>query len=92
MAASTIRRHGDGERHHHRGQRVAAPAAGIENSGTLTVINSTIADNSTGANGGGGIVNGGTLTAVNSTIAYNDGGFNFFGGSSIGGGVYDVSW
>ena len=53
---------------------------GILNSGTLTLTNVTISNNS--AKGGGGIVNGGTLTLTNVTISNNsaeDGGgiFNF---------------
>ncbi len=58
---------------------------GIYNSGTLTLINSTVSDNTTGngavASGfpgkgggggdGGGIYNGGTLTLTNSTVSSN---------------------
>jgi len=61
---------------------------GINNSGTLTVISSTIEDNSvtfgspspTGGFGGG-IYNGGTLTVTNSTIEYNS--------TLQGGGIYN---
>ncbi len=44
---------------------------GINNSGTLTVTNSTISGN--GASDGGGICNTGTLTVTNSTISGNSG-------------------
>ena len=44
--------------------------SGINNEGTLTVTNSTIADN-TAAISAGGIGNDGTLTVTNSTIADN---------------------
>ena len=40
-----------------------------QRSGTMTVTDSTIANNS--ATAGGGIDNGGTLTIINSTIANN---------------------
>ena len=65
---------------------VTAGGGGIYNAGTLTVIDSTISDNSVGSgaggiaaiNGGGGIYNDGTLTVTNSTFisnsALNDGG------------------
>ena len=55
---------------------------GIDNSGTLTVTNSTIANNSAGW--GGGICNLRTLTVINSTIAYNSA--NYYG---YGGGIYN---
>ncbi len=66
--------------------------AGIDNTdgfgvGTLTILNSTIANNTAGYDaGGGGIWNGGTLTAVNTTIAYNECSYFYEGG-----GVYDSS-
>src|SRR5262249_25464548 len=44
---------------------------GIENCGTLTVSNSTLANNTAEAGGGGGIENSGTLTVSNSTLANN---------------------
>ncbi len=47
----------------------AVGAGGIENDGTATVVDTTIAGNSSG-----GILNSGTLAAVNDTIAYNSGG------------------
>ena len=47
---------------------------GIENSGTLTLTNSTIAGNSMNFEGeDGGIDNSGALLAVSTTIAYNFG-------------------
>ena len=55
--------------------------AGIENTGTLTLINSTVSDNVT-LSGGGGIDNRGTLTLNSSTVSDNDGGW-------IGGGIYN---
>lgn len=62
---------------------------GILNAGTLTIINSSIAGNSTfDNNGGGGISNNGTLTVVNSTIAGNFAGLSnmFNQGECFGGG------
>ncbi len=44
--------------------------SGILNSGTLTLSNSTVADNVNGG-GGGGIANGGDLTIIDSTVAGN---------------------
>ena len=56
---------------------------GIENDGTLTLINSTIADNSASSGVGGGINNTGTLTLINTTVAgntaYNGGGLGASG-------------
>jgi hypothetical protein len=61
---------------------------GILNNGTLTLVNSTIAGNSTFDNNGGGISNNGTLTLVNSTIANNFAGLSnmFNQGECFGGG------
>jgi hypothetical protein len=50
---------------------ITKAGAGIQNSGTLQVINSTLSDNATGV--GGGIVNGGTLTVIGSTFTGNTG-------------------
>ena len=61
---------------------VGNTGGGIYNFGTTTVIESTIADNTTSGYGGG-INNDGTFTAVNTTIAYNETDYR------IGGGVYD---
>ena len=60
---------------------------GIDNSGTLTVSNSTI-DNNTASNGiidfgGGGIFNVGTLTVSNSTIANNSATGSYGSGGGI---------
>ena len=55
---------------------------GIRNDGTLSVINSTIADNSSGWTGGG-IYNEGTLWLVNSTVSGN----GTRAGSYSGGGI-----
>jgi len=54
---------------------------GIDCQGRLTIVNSTVADNSAAA--GGGISDEGPLTAVNTTIAYN----STSGGSDSGGGL-----
>ncbi len=62
-------------------------AAGILNSGTLTLTNSTVTDN-TGENFGGGIYNIGTLTLVDTTVSDNILlGSNNSGG---GGGIYST--
>ena len=53
---------------------------------TLTVTNSTIANNSAGDQGGGIWNYGGTLTATNSTIAYNSYNSAGYGGGGIGNG------
>jgi hypothetical protein len=53
--------------------------AGIANSGTLTVTNSTLSHNSA-VQVGGGIINSGTLTVTNSTLSQNS--------ASSGGGIY----
>jgi CSLREA domain-containing protein len=61
------------------------PNAGgaIYNGGTLTVTNSTIADNT--ADNGGGLYNSGTLTVTNSVFSGN----NANGGYGRGGGIYN---
>jgi hypothetical protein len=66
------------------GGYAAYDGGGIDNSGTLTVTNSTISGNSADGNfsDGGGIFNTGTLTVTNSTISANsadDGGGIFNG-------------
>ena len=53
---------------------------------TLTITNSTIANNSAGDQGGGIWNYGGTLTATNSTIAYNSYNSAGYGGGGIGNG------
>ena len=60
---------------------------GIENSGDLTLTNSTVSGNS--AASGGGIANTGTLTLVNSTVSGNSGARPTFngGGGIINGGT-----
>lgn len=45
------------------------PGGGIFNSGSLTLVNSTVSGNF--ASSGGGIANGGTLTLTNSTVSGN---------------------
>jgi hypothetical protein len=55
---------------------------GIENSGDLTLTNSTVSGNA--AASGGGIANGGTLTLINSTVSGNTGARPTFNG---GGGI-----
>jgi CSLREA domain-containing protein len=59
---------------------------GIENYGTLTVINATFSNNNgTGFSSGGGIYNDGTLIVINATFSNNG---TAFGG---GGGIYNNS-
>jgi hypothetical protein len=60
---------------------------GIENSGELTLINSTVSGNS--AASGGGIANAGTLTLMNSVVSGNSGDRPTFngGGGIINGGT-----
>ena len=70
----------------------AQSGAGIDNSGTLTVSNVTIANNiatgfSSGSTGGG-IYNAGTFTLTDSTVANNDAGNDSQGGR--GGGICNV--
>jgi CSLREA domain-containing protein len=48
-------------------------SGGIQNAGTMTIVNSTIADNFA-ENEGGGILNAGTLTITGSTLSGNDAG------------------
>ena len=53
---------------------LASNGGGIDNAGTLTLINSTVSSNSVSAGslyGGGGIYSTGTLTVTNSTFASN---------------------
>src|SRR5688572_26015817 len=60
---------------------------GISNWGTLTLINSTISNNSVWAyygGYGGGILNGGTLTILNSTVSVNSSNYNGGGISNWG--------
>lgn len=59
----------------------ADTGAGIENDGTLTVIDSTIAENAATTAGGGVHNRGGTLEIINSTIANN--------ASQFGGGIFN---
>jgi hypothetical protein len=59
--------------------RIVDSSGGIDNSGTLTVINSTVSDHLEQ----GGISNGGTLTVINSTVSDN---FSF----NAGGGIFNV--
>ena len=53
---------------------------------TLSITNSTIANNSAGGSGGGIWNYGGTLTVTNSTIAYNSYNSAGYGGGGIGNG------
>jgi predicted outer membrane repeat protein len=57
-------------------------AGGIQNSGVLTLSNSTVRENFT--LGGGGIHNSGTLTLVNSVVSGNDAAFEGGGISNSG--------
>jgi hypothetical protein len=58
---------------------------GTDNGGTLTISNSTLADNSAAGGFGGGIDNGGTLTISNSTLTGNSAAGGFGGGIDNGG-------
>jgi fibronectin-binding autotransporter adhesin len=53
-------------------------SGGILSVGTMTVIDSTVTDNS--ADQGGGIINGGTLTVIDSTLSGNTAGVSGGGG------------
>jgi uncharacterized repeat protein (TIGR01451 family) len=68
---------------------------GVSNSGTLTLVNSTINGNQTGAGfgggAGGGVSNSGTMTLVNSTISGNQTGIGNGGSGGSGGGVSNSS-
>jgi hypothetical protein len=66
------------------GNEVPFLGGGIENDGTLTVTNSTVAGNSA-LFGGGGIENTGTLTVINSTITGNN--TDFGSGAGINNGT-----
>ena len=59
-----------------------------QNNGILSIINSTIAGNSSTGVGGGIFQKNGTLSIINSTIAGNYAGTNDYYGSSYGGGIY----
>jgi hypothetical protein len=73
----------------------AGYGGGIDNeSGTVTVANSTLSDNSVSYDtygGGGGIHNGGTMTVTNSTFSGNSASTTMWGGISggHGGGIYN---
>ncbi len=57
----------------------AVNGGGIDNSGTLTLTNSTLSGNSAPGDFGGGIDNSGTLTLTNSTLSGNS--------ATVGGGI-----
>ena len=61
----------------------AGGGGGIHNSGTLTLTNSTVSNNSAPSRFGGGIRNLGTLTILNCTVSHNP--------AYSGGGVYNSS-
>jgi CSLREA domain-containing protein len=61
----------------------AAGGAGIENSGVLTITDTTLASNATSAQNGGGIENLGMATLTNVTLSGNS--------ASLGGGIYNQS-
>lgn len=66
-------------------QGVGCQGGGIYNSGTLTVTDATLSDNSSPSCGGGGIFNnGGTLTITDSTLSGNS-------DQTGGGGIYSES-
>src|SRR6201999_2322004 len=62
-----------------------AGGGGIDNQGTLALINSTISNNSATQSHGGAIYNPGTLTMDNTTIAGN----SAMSSSSLGGAIYN---
>jgi hypothetical protein len=64
-----------------------AGGGGIDNQGTLALINSTISNNSATQSHGGAIYNPGTLTMDNTTIAGNSAMFS----NSLGGGIYNTN-
>ncbi len=71
----------------------ASAGGGIDNAGSLTVTNSTIADNSAGGwdpVGGGGIYNAGTLSVTNSVVDNNSVTGAYYGPSGNGGGIYNA--
>jgi YD repeat-containing protein len=63
----------------------ASQGGGVDNFGTLTILNSTIAANQ--ANQGGGIINDAVLNLVNCTVADN----TVTGAGAEGGGIYTNS-
>jgi YD repeat-containing protein len=63
----------------------ASQGGGVDNFGTLTILNSTIAANQ--ANQGGGIINDAVLNLVNCTVADN----TVTGAGADGGGIYTSS-
>jgi hypothetical protein len=66
-------------------QGVGCQGGGIYNSGTLSVTDATLSDNSSPNCGGGGVFNnGGTLTIIESTLSGNS-------GQTGGGGIYSES-
>ena len=80
------------------GNTAYGDGGGVYNSGTLTLLNSTITGNTGGFEGDGGVANGGPLTVLNSTISGNtalgfcryDYGYSYcYGGR--GGGVANYS-
>ena len=56
---------------------------GIFNTGTLSILDSTISNNSATGLGGGGILNSGAATIVDSTLADNTAVNAFYGGGAI---------
>ena len=73
------------------GGLVGTVGGGIDNSGTLTVTDCTLSDNSADGlevNSGGGIFNSGTLTVTDCTLSGNSAdGSPFFGAGGSGGGI-----
>jgi hypothetical protein len=67
---------------------ITSRTGGIENFGTLTVKNSTVAGNRA-FKGGGGILNGAILTVENSTFADNFA--NIGGGGIVNGGTVTLT-
>lgn len=52
--------------------KTAAAGGGISNSGSLTLIDCTISENTSSADKGGGIVSTGPLTLIRSTVSHNE--------------------
>jgi len=67
----------------------ANSGAGIYNSGTLTLNNTTITGNHAEFSGAG-IYNSGTLQIINSTLSGNNVSNNYFGVYATGGGLYNT--
>lgn len=64
------------------------PSGTIFNTATMSIVSSTIKDNSaSGYEAGGGVFNTGTMSIMNSSIADNSAAISF--GTGVGGGIYN---